>query len=61
MDLPVSTYLPQLAGSPAGTVTLHELVTHTAGYADSKLVIPCAAASGAPRSAGTSSAPMLSK
>ena len=34
MDLPVSTYLPQLAGSPAGTVTLHELVTHTAGYAD---------------------------
>jgi CubicO group peptidase (beta-lactamase class C family) len=34
MDVPVSTYLPQLAGSRAGTVTLHELVTHTAGYAD---------------------------
>ena len=27
MDVPVSTYLPQLTGSPAGTVTLHELVT----------------------------------
>ena len=34
MDIPVSTYLPQLAGSPAGTVTLNELVTHTAGYAE---------------------------
>lgn len=34
LDVPVSTYLPQLAGSPAGTVTLHELVTHTAGYVD---------------------------
>jgi CubicO group peptidase (beta-lactamase class C family) len=34
MNVPVSTYLPQLAGSRAGTVTLHELVTHTAGYAD---------------------------
>ncbi len=34
MDVPVSTYLPQLDGSRAGTVTLHELVTHTAGYAD---------------------------
>ena len=31
MNVPVSTYLPQLAGSRAGTVTLHELVTHTAG------------------------------
>jgi CubicO group peptidase (beta-lactamase class C family) len=34
MDVPVSTYLPQLTGSPAGTVTLHELVTHTSGYAN---------------------------
>ena len=34
MDAPVSTYLPQLKGSAAGTATLHELVTHTAGYAE---------------------------
>ena len=34
MDAPVATYLPQLEGSPAGTVTMHELVTHTAGYAE---------------------------
>ena len=34
MDAPVSTYLPQLKGSPAGTATMHELVTHTAGYAE---------------------------
>ena len=34
MDAPVSTYLPQLKGSPAGSVTMHELVTHTAGYAE---------------------------
>ena len=34
LDVPVSTYLPQLAGAPAGTVTLGELVTHTAGYVD---------------------------
>ena len=34
MGVPVSTYLPKLAGSPAGTVTMHELVTHTAGYAE---------------------------
>ncbi len=34
MDAPVSTYLPQLKGSPAGTVTMHELVTHTSGYAE---------------------------
>lgn len=33
MDTPISTYLPHMAGSPAGTVTMHELVTHTAGYA----------------------------
>ena len=32
MDAAVSTYLPQLAGSPAGTATMHELVTHTSGY-----------------------------
>jgi CubicO group peptidase (beta-lactamase class C family) len=32
MDVPVATYLPQLARSPAGTVTMRELVTHTAGY-----------------------------
>ena len=32
MDALVSTYLPQLKGSPAGTATMHELVTHTAGY-----------------------------
>ena len=34
MDAPVSTYLPALKGSPAGGVTMHELVTHTAGYAE---------------------------
>ncbi len=34
MDAPVATYLPQLKGSPAGTVTMHELVTHTSGYAE---------------------------
>jgi beta-lactamase family protein len=32
MDAAVSTYLPQLAGSLAGTATMHELVTHTSGY-----------------------------
>lgn len=32
MDASVSTYLPQLHGSAAGTVTMRELVTHTAGY-----------------------------
>jgi CubicO group peptidase (beta-lactamase class C family) len=34
MDVPVETYLPALAGSPSGTVTMHELVTHTAGYVE---------------------------
>ena len=34
MDAPVGTYLPQLNGSPAGTATIHELVTHTAGYSE---------------------------
>ena len=34
MDAPVSTYLPELKGSPAGTVTMHELVTHTSGIAE---------------------------
>jgi len=34
MDAAVSTYLPELAGSLAGTVTMHELVTHTSGYAE---------------------------
>lgn len=34
MDAPVDTYLPQLGGSPAGTATLQELVTHTAGYTE---------------------------
>lgn len=33
LDAPVSDYLPQLEGSPAGAVTMRELVTHTAGYA----------------------------
>jgi CubicO group peptidase (beta-lactamase class C family) len=32
LDAAVSTYLPQLEGSPAGAVTMRELVTHTAGY-----------------------------
>ncbi|GAA1060122.1 serine hydrolase domain-containing protein [Agromyces bracchium] len=32
LDASVSTYLPQLHGSEAGTVTMRELVTHTAGY-----------------------------
>jgi beta-lactamase family protein len=34
LDAPVSTCIPQLQGSPAGAVTMQELVTHTAGYAD---------------------------
>ena len=34
MEARVATYLPQLKGSPAGTVTMHELVTHTSGYAE---------------------------
>ena len=34
MDAPVVTYLPQLDGSPAGTATMQELVTHTAGFAE---------------------------
>ena len=34
MDDPVATYLPQLEGSPAGATTMHELVTHTSGYAE---------------------------
>ncbi|HSP53433.1 MAG TPA: serine hydrolase domain-containing protein [Cryobacterium sp.] len=32
LDAPASTYLPQLEGSAAGTVTMRELITHTAGY-----------------------------
>ncbi len=31
-EAPVSVYLPELAGTPAATVTMHELVTHTAGF-----------------------------
>ena len=34
MDAPVSTYLSQLKGSPAGAATMQQLVTHTAGYAE---------------------------
>jgi CubicO group peptidase (beta-lactamase class C family) len=34
LDALVGTYLPRVAGSPAGQVTLRELVTHTAGYAE---------------------------
>ncbi len=34
MDAPVSTYLRQLEGSPVGTVTMHELVTHSSGIAE---------------------------
>ena len=34
MNTPVSTYLPALKGSPAGAVTIHELVTHSAGYVE---------------------------
>lgn len=29
---PVSTYLPELAGKPAGAVTIQQLLSHTAGY-----------------------------
>ena len=32
LSSPVSAYLPGLGGSPAGEVTMRELVTHTAGY-----------------------------
>ena len=34
LDAPVSTYIRHLQGSPAGAVTVQELVTHTAGFAD---------------------------
>jgi len=34
MDAPVATYLPHLGGSPAGAVTINELVTHTSGYVE---------------------------
>jgi CubicO group peptidase (beta-lactamase class C family) len=34
LDVPVSVYLPHLAGSEAGGVTMFELVTHTAGYSE---------------------------
>ena len=34
MDASVATYLPQLGGSPAGAVTINELVTHTSGYVE---------------------------
>lgn len=34
LDAPVSTYLPQLHGAAAGDVTMGELVTHRAGYAE---------------------------
>jgi CubicO group peptidase (beta-lactamase class C family) len=34
MGAPVSTYLPELGGSPAGGVMMRELVTHAAGYAN---------------------------
>ncbi|MEV5967108.1 serine hydrolase domain-containing protein [Kribbella sp. NPDC051952] len=34
MDATVSTYLPELTGSAAGAATMHELVTHTSGYAE---------------------------
>jgi CubicO group peptidase (beta-lactamase class C family) len=34
MAAPVATYLPELKGSPAGTVTMQELVSHTSGYAE---------------------------
>ncbi|GAB47343.1 serine hydrolase domain-containing protein [Mobilicoccus pelagius] len=31
LDAPLSTYLPELAGTPAGTVTPQQLATHTSG------------------------------
>lgn len=31
LDAPVSTYLPELAGTPAGAATLTQLATHTSG------------------------------
>ena len=31
LSAPVATYLPELAGSPAGTVTMRELITHHGG------------------------------
>ncbi|MGB8384468.1 MAG: serine hydrolase domain-containing protein [Dermatophilaceae bacterium] len=34
MGVPVATYLHQLEGTAAGMVTMHELVTHSAGYAE---------------------------
>ena len=34
LDAPVETYLPQLRGSSAGTVSIRELVTHRSGYAE---------------------------
>ena len=34
LDAPVETYIPQLRGSPAGSVSIRELVTHRSGYAE---------------------------
>ena len=34
MDAPVATYLPQLLAHPPAPPTMHELVTHTSGYAE---------------------------
>ena len=34
LTAPVSAYLPELEGSPAAGVTMRELATHTAGYAE---------------------------
>lgn len=34
LDAPVETYLPELRGSDAGSVTMGELVAHRSGYAD---------------------------
>jgi CubicO group peptidase (beta-lactamase class C family) len=34
LNAPISRYVPELAGRRVGTVTLHQLLTHTAGWAN---------------------------
>jgi CubicO group peptidase (beta-lactamase class C family) len=43
---PVSAYLPELAGQPAGTATVHQLLTHTGGLPDLGEAAACEPGSG---------------
>ncbi len=37
LQKPISTYVPELAGRKVGTVTTHQLLTHTAGWLDNAI------------------------